>query len=381
MISQALTLQEYKDGGGSPKLRQLIVGAVEAKLDLVANALAPDESGETSILINKPVLDSFDALQLCAQNRSKDAASVIRFLVKHGAQGRCARSGATALHTACEFDAEYACVELLLLFPNFLTATAYDGATALCTAVQCSSLKCAEHLIKSGVDVNQSAQRGTTPLLLASSLGLYEMCHLLLERGQAEPNMSDFGGQTPLLAAGARGFSKIVQLLLSHNAGLEVKVECCGGQTALIAAARGGHISVVNILLSYSADVDAADHMGRTSLYAAAGQGHTRIVKRLLECGASPEPLVDNDSSPIMIACLNGHLEVIKLLLRHGASLKAQDARGRTCFDLACAGGSYEVLNFLVNQGIRNASWAPALYVMKRNAICQQHYAWKQDES
>lgn len=85
---------------------------------------------------------------------------------------------------------------------------------------------------------------------------------LLIGKG-ADPNISDNRGSTPLMIAVTLGFNEGVELLLAGNA--RVDEPNATGETPLIAAVHRRDIAVMRMLLKAGANPDRADSSGRSA--------------------------------------------------------------------------------------------------------------------
>ena len=70
------------------------------------------------------------------------------------------------------------------------------------------------NLMLAGANVNASSKSGQTPLHLAAERGSHELCSILVESGNADPNVQDLDGNTPLhLAVRSRQVYTIRRLI------------------------------------------------------------------------------------------------------------------------------------------------------------------------
>lgn len=67
------------------------------------------------------------------------------------------------------------------------------------------------------IEVDLADSRGLTPLNCASIKGEIEMVKLLVQRGNADTNLSSPKGCTPLMYAGRGGYSECVCFLLEKR--------------------------------------------------------------------------------------------------------------------------------------------------------------------
>ncbi|KAI0451144.1 ankyrin repeat-containing domain protein [Xylaria acuta] len=167
----------------------------------------------------------------------------------------------------------------------------------------------------SSCDIEEGAESGHSPFLLACSESHFVVMELLLSRG-ANINATSKEGWTPLMLASKRNDEISVSYLLSNGAGVN-------------------HLS--------------PDRW--TALTEATRNGSIKIIRRLLKAGADPEVKAQSDWTPLMHACFRGHIECVQLLLNAGASPEGVSARDETNMLLAAASGSPAVVKLLLDAG------------------------------
>ena len=126
----------------------------------------------------------------------------------------------------------------------------------------------------------------TTPLHLATYMGLETVVQVLLEKG-ANLDAKTREGQTALQLAAAKGHEAITKLLLDRGA--EVNEKTKGIASALHLATEFGHEAVVRLLIDQGADIEAEWGREKTPLYLAASKMDKIIVKLLLVKGADED--------------------------------------------------------------------------------------------
>lgn len=116
--------------------------------------------------------------------------------------------------------------------------------------------------------------------------------YVLLKTG----NVDAKGGKqnsTPLIIASRRGYYEIVKLLLDNGANINLKNDL--GVTALMSAARGDNVETIKLLLSHGAKVnDKSYQKKRTALEYAVKRGNYKSVELLLAKGADTARLKQN---------------------------------------------------------------------------------------
>ncbi|NDH09039.1 MAG: ankyrin repeat domain-containing protein [Gammaproteobacteria bacterium] len=226
---------------------------------------------------------------------------------------------------------------------------ATNGITPLLIAASIGHLEVVQALLAGGVDRNQAATNGITPLLIAASIGHLEVVQALLDGG-GDPNQAATNGATPLFLAASIGHLEVVKALLAG--GVDRNQAATNGATPLLTAAQNGHLEVVQALLAGGVDPNQAATDGITPLLTAAQNGHLEVVKALLAGGGDPNQAATNGATPLLTAALNGHLEVVKALLAGGVDPNQAATDGITPLFLAASKGHLEVVKALLAGGV-----------------------------
>lgn len=181
------------------------------------------------------------------------------------------------------------------------------------------SLELARKLLEYGADPNIRMTReptdgarnvlnriGSTPLLQAAKLGDAEYMRLLVEYG-ADPSMTTQDGTTPLMAAAGVGIWQLGEsagtneevfetVKLSYELGNDVNAVDVNGYTALHGAAHRGSNDIVRFLVERGARLDVVNKMGWTPYLIADGVFYPNTYNRrpqtaelLLKLGADPK--------------------------------------------------------------------------------------------
>lgn len=209
--------------------------------------------------------------------------------------------------------------------------------------------------LRSGVDVDARSAEGLTALMIASGLGHFHLCELLLTAGgdvhAIEPRM----GAAALHKAAQAGNPDVVGLLLDHGAFIDQQTPILGN-TPLIDAVLYKQEAAVERLLEGGARTHITNHWQQTALGIARGDGLDAIAARIelhdtataeqaANCTlvaaaragdigevarriAAGHPLdeqtpmagsSDDNYTPLGIAAREGHLKVVRVLLEAGA--------------------------------------------------------------
>ena len=157
-------------------------------------------------------------------------------------------------------------------------------AAAMHDAAKSGDLDQIQRLVVKGVDVNEPAVRGETPLIIAALAGNGDIVNYLLQRG-ADINAHSASGLSALHAAAYAGHSEIVSLLIAKGAMVNDSSNRFG-TTPLHLASEENHVETVRTLLAQGADFTAVEINGYSAVSQAGGREHWDVVELLLANGA-----------------------------------------------------------------------------------------------
>jgi ankyrin repeat protein len=226
-----------------------------------------------------------------------------------GIKGTCN----SALHLACCLGSERIIIDRLLeLGSDVFLKNIDDGYLPIHIAACFGKADLVGLLLDKGCDPSTTDFYGGSLLLYAteamSDNGQHEVAELLLDRG-ADINDSSNRGFTPLMIACVDGRKEMVELFLDRGA--DVDAENDDGFTALLIASSNGNKEVAELLLDRGADISVATrNYGYTSLILATIQDEKEVVKLLLYRGADIST-VSNDGTTAFDNASNEHYDEI----------------------------------------------------------------------
>jgi ankyrin repeat protein len=183
-----------------------------------------------------------------------------------------------------------------------------------------------ERLLAAGASLEQRLPGEVTVLMLASALGLPDVCARLLAAG-ADVHAGDAQGLTPLHCAMLYGFTarerpRLLALLDTLLlAGADADAIAAGGVSPLLlllgARAEPGTacdeevlMTALERMLDEDVALDAQDPRGFGPLHLAALHGLLRVTQRLLRAGCDPNMRDALNRSPREIAVMRGFVDV-----------------------------------------------------------------------
>ena len=272
--------------------------------------------------VNDTVSDGQSALVVAAANANWELAG---YLLDRGADPNHAAAGWNALHQA---------VRTRRMNVGFGTPGPFAAGTL-------DSIDLIHKLIDHGVDVNTRMTRngmrdgqrnrfnrlGATAFMLAAKVTDVEAMRVLLEAG-ADPLMPTADGTTPLMVAAG---------LAIWNPGED------GGS---LDGQEEEVLEAVTICVELGNDVKAANYRGETALHGAGFRGKNNVVDYLVEQGADLTALTDDGWSPLAIARGLSYSDFYKAQVHTAARLEelmkergldtegdAQRVPGEVCYD------------------------------------------------
>ncbi|BAF24520.1 uncharacterized protein [Oryza sativa Japonica Group] len=192
------------------------------------------------------------------------------------------------------------------------------------------------------LDVNQTNDRGETPLFLSAFFGRTASTRYLLDHG-ADPMIVGKSG-SPLHAAAGKGHCEIVELLLSR--GIGIVFDSLYG-TPLHTAAAHGQCSTMKILLDHHADPDKVFNLDDTPLNMAISSKSLECVKLLIQAGADVNFRDSNGATYVMMAANYGFSGIMKCLLDAGANPNIPDQFGVFPIEVAALQVHREIVEML----------------------------------
>ncbi|XP_057960180.1 potassium channel AKT1-like [Malania oleifera] len=180
-----------------------------------------------------------------------------------------------------------------------------DLPLSLCFAVARGDDVLLQHLLRRGLDPNESDSNGRTALHVAASTGSEDCMLLLLEYG-ADPNIKDSKGNVPLWDAIVGRHDSVIKILINNGATISSGDV---GQFACTAVEQN-NLDMLKDIAEYGGDVTLPNRSGTTALHTAICEGNTDIVVFLLKQGADIEKPDINGWTPRALADHQGHEEI-----------------------------------------------------------------------
>lgn len=309
----------------------------------VAQTLLDHQANDSQAAnVNAPDIERNTPLHSAAR---EGRVQVVELLLEHGANVEaCSRTRETALHLAVKSPEV---VQILLNAQADQNAADIFGHTPLHMATRGKWHESAEHLFRSGADINIQDDDGKPSIYHAINQNDLTMVKAFYE------NKVDFGDsedQTrPALKWAVKSSALDVLEFLLASFPESVNKENRNGRTVLHKAAKGGLLEVLTLLLEAKATINKQDHNLRTPLYVAAYFGHVDFVERLLTEGANFN-LVNNDGwSPLHVAADN--LDITRMLIAHGAEINLRTKNSWIPLHFAVNWICTAVAEFLINDG------------------------------
>ncbi|KAL3633454.1 hypothetical protein CASFOL_022216 [Castilleja foliolosa] len=190
-----------------------------------------------------------------------------------------------------------------------------DVPLSLCFAATREDDLLLQHLLRKGMDANETDNNGRTALHIAASNGRLECVSLLLDYG-ADPNRTDFEGNVPLWDAMRGKHEPVIKMLLDHMS----KLPSDDAGQYLCFAVEQNDIHLLKQIIKLGCDVNSFNRAGITALHAAVSEENLEIVKFLVEKGADIDKADVDGWTPRAFADSQGHEEINAFFRTKGGS-------------------------------------------------------------
>lgn len=232
---------------------------------------------------------------------------------------------------------------------NIGDVTHYANSTPLMIASSYGHYDMAKALIDNGALVNLRADDGFNALMEAVRTGNIEIAKLLIEHN-SDINIKNKDGKNMIMIACEKGNEEMFNLLIENNA--DINEKSSWGASALIYASEKGNINIMQYLIDNGIDVNGkADDNGDTPLlWAVTGENPYEASKLLIENGANVNATNDSGVAPATILAASTP-KVVKLLKDNGADLDTKFLDYYPPIAIAAGAGNLEIVKALVENG------------------------------
>ncbi|WP_300741628.1 ankyrin repeat domain-containing protein [uncultured Brachyspira sp.] len=297
----------------------------ETKDNTTFNGSNNEKLKNTSIT-NEIIMPSEELLKLLEKNKNKTGVAEMIELINEGGINAASKG------------------ELIID-----DVTHYTNSTPLMIASSYGHYDIAKALIDNGALVNLRADDGFNALMEAVRTDNIKMAKLLIEH-DSDINIKNKDGKNMIMIACENGNEEMFNLLLENNA--DINEKSSWGASALIYASEKGNINIMKYLIDNGIDVNGkADDNGDTPLlWAVTGQNPYEASKLLIENGADVNATNNSGVAPATI--LAGSVpKVVKLLKDNGADLDTKFADDDPPIAIAASVGNLEIVKALVENG------------------------------
>ena len=320
-----ITLYAANNESNNDKVKDRIINNTETKDNSTFNG-SNNEKLKNTVMTNEIIMPSKELLKLLEKNKNKTGVAEMIELINEGGINAASKD------------------QLIIS-----DVTHYTNSTPLMIASSYGHYDIAKALIDNGALVNLRADDGFNALMEAVRTDNIKMAKLLIEH-DSDINIKNKDGKNMIMIACENGNEEIFNLLLENNA--DINEKSSWGASALIYASEKGNINIMQYLIDNGIDVNGkADENGDTPLlWAVTGQNPYEASKLLIENGADVNATNNSGVAPATI--LAGSVpEVVKLLKDNGADLDTKFTDDDPPIAIAASVGNLEIVKALVENG------------------------------
>jgi len=250
-----------------------------------------------------------------------------------------------------------------------IAAMPMGGLTPLLYAARQNNFDAARALLDGGANINQSsAGDRTTPLMISTINGHFDLSMLLLERG-ADPTLATMAGATPLY--GAINVQWAPKAMYPEPSTRQEKTTLIELMDALLQRGADPNIRLTRELwyTSYAQRLNGTNVTGATPFWRAAQVGDVDAMRLLLARGANPNIATAEGVTPLLAlsgsgfygnddrAVPAGRMPATRYLVEElHANVNAADTGtrgGHTAIHNAASRGDNEMILYLVSKGAK----------------------------
>lgn len=285
-----------------------------------------NEKIKNTVMANEIIMPSDELLKLLEKNKNKTGVAEMIELINEGGINAQSKDE--------------------ILIGNI---THYTNTTPLMIASSYGHYDIAKSLIDNGALVNLRASDGFNALMEAVRTDNIDMAKLLINNN-SDINIKNKDGKNMIIIACENGSEEMFNLLVENNA--DINAKSSWGASALIYASEKGNINIMQYLIDNGIDVNGkADENGDTPLlWAVTGENPYEASKLLIENGADVNAANNGGVAPATILAASAP-EVVKLLKDNGADLDTKFLDYYPPIAIAAGAGNLEIVKALVENG------------------------------
>ncbi len=185
-------------------------------------------------------------------------------------------------------------------------------------------------LINEGADINESSERGSTALNIASACGDTAFVEFLLSRG-ADTSIANYHGLTAFLSSVQKGHIDIFNLLVNEQNVEQLDTE--NNWTPLFHAYANGRYDVFNKLIELGANIHHVDNNGKPILLIT--QKYPSMIQILVDKGVDINAQDKLGWTALHSAIWSNKIKSVELLFKLGADVGMKTTSGDTAISLA----------------------------------------------
>lgn len=213
------------------------------------------------------------------------------------------------------------------------------------------NIECIFYLMKSGVDINKSDDKGYTPIIYVARNKHFDVVNFLLNN-DAELNVLDpKTKQSLLIIAVNNNEIDTVKILLNKNA--DIHIVDINGVDAFGYSCKIGNIDILKLFLEKGVEVNKMwyNNYDISPLWIAIRNKNSHIAEYLIENGANVLQINDYNQNLIIVSAQNGCDKIIETLYGLGLDVNFYDECFSTALHYAAQKGLQKTCELLISLG------------------------------
>ena len=226
-----------------------------------------------------------------------------------------------------------------------------NGWTALHFSAKSDNYELIAHFADTGSDIHLKTNDGTNCLHIAAVEGHLNLCKVLINKHNFDPNIPNKHGMTALHGSAQSGKHELFTYFA--DMGINIHLKANDGSNCLHIAAQKGHLNLCKVMIDkHKFDTNVPNKLGLRALHCSALSGNYELVTYFADMGTDINIKTNDGYNCLHIAALEGHLNLCKVLIaKRKFDVNVVCKNGWTALHCSVKSGNYELVTYCANMG------------------------------